>query len=320
MGHQMSSNLGNDALPEYDASGNLISPFYGYMPIQWVCYIFSVLFVLATAIHFGQAIRYRAWWLLPTVVLAGIGESIGWGGRLWSSFQPLARNPYMIQIVCTIVAPTPLIGAIFITFGRLSGYLGEQYSRVGARLYSRIFVTADIVALVVQSLGGGVAATTNDPKTGRLGSNIMLGGIVFQLFSLSLFCVLVAEYLVRYFKDKPVRPPLLTNNSSESLREQFPRPPLEPSARLLIIGLFLETLVLYIRSIYRTIELADGFHGRIIETQVYFNVLDGAMVVLAMYSLIAFHPARLLKKLDRKFAGGSSIAMMHKDVSYVDSV
>ncbi|KAM5536234.1 hypothetical protein V8D89_010133 [Ganoderma adspersum] len=320
MGHQMSSNLGHDAPPEYDASGNLISPFYGYMPTQWVCYIFSVLFVLATVIHFGQAIRYRAWWLLPTVVLAGIGETIGWGGRLWSSFQPLAQNPYMIQIVCTIVAPTPLIGAIFITFGRLSGHLGEQYSRLNARLYSRIFVTADIVALVVQSLGGGIAATTHNQSTGRLGSNIMLGGIVFQLFSLSVFCILVTEYLVRYFKDRPARPLLLNNNSSESIREQFPRPPLDPSAKLLLIGLFFESLFLYIRSIYRTIELSDGFHGRIIETQVYFNVLDGVMVVLAIYSLIFFHPARLLKKMDRKFASGSTIAMMHKDVSFQDSV
>ncbi|PIL31904.1 transporter [Ganoderma sinense ZZ0214-1] len=315
----MSSSLGNDAPPEYDASGNLISPFYGYMPTKWVCYIFSILFVLATAIHFGQAIRYRAWWLLPTVVLAGLGESTGWGGRLWSSSQPLAQSPYTIQVVCTIVAPTPLIGAIFITFGRLSGYLGGQYSRLRARLYSRIFLSADIVALVVQSLGGGFASDS-DNQSGRLGANIMLGGIVFQLFSLSVFCILVVEYLVRYFKDKPVRPLLLNSNSSELLREQFTRPPLDPSAKLLIIGLFLESLVLFIRSIYRTIELADGFQGRIIKTQVYFNVLDGAMVVLAMYSLIVLHPARLLKKLDRKFASGSAIAMVHKDASYPDSM
>jgi hypothetical protein len=31
------------------------------------------------------------------------------------------------------------------------------------------------------------------------------------------------------------------------------------------------------RSIYRIIELSTGWHGRIIETEVYFNVLDGAI-------------------------------------------
>ena len=97
----------------------------------------------------------------------------------------------------------------------------------------------------------------------------MLAGIVFQLcmsfrlievgrtnrltlvmpnlVSLSVFCILVFEYLVRYFKDKPVRPLLLNNNSSESLREQFPRSPVDTSVRLLIIGLAFESLVLYIR-------------------------------------------------------------------------
>ena len=105
-----------------------------------------------TVLHLGQALRYRAWWLVFTAVLAGAGEMAGWGGRLWSTFQPLAENPYMMQyvpavsivvypltlapcrIVCTIVAPTPLIGAIFISFGRLSSRLGQQYSRLSARL------------------------------------------------------------------------------------------------------------------------------------------------------------------------------------------
>ena len=37
-------------------------------------------------------------------------------------------------MVCTIIAPTPLVAALFITFGRLSTRLGEQYSRLSASL------------------------------------------------------------------------------------------------------------------------------------------------------------------------------------------
>ena len=59
----------------------------------------------------------------------------------------------------------------------------------------------------------------------------------------------MAEYLVRYFKDKPARPQLSNSNFLESLREQpeFSRPPLHPSVRLLLIGLSFESLFLYIR-------------------------------------------------------------------------
>jgi hypothetical protein len=44
------------------------------------------------------------------------------------------------------------------------------------------------------------------------------------------------------------------------------------------------------------LQLANGWNGRIIETQVYFNVLDGGMITLAMYTLNAFHPGYLLRE------------------------
>jgi hypothetical protein len=54
-----------------------------------------------TVLHFGQAIRFRMWWLLPTAVLAGLAEIIGWSGRLWSSKNPLSLDPYLMQYVVT---------------------------------------------------------------------------------------------------------------------------------------------------------------------------------------------------------------------------
>ena len=48
------------------------------------------------------------------------------------------------------------------------------------------------------------------------------------------------------------------------------------------------------RSVYRTIELVDGWDGRIIQTELYFNVMDGAMIVISMYCLNVLHPGRLL--------------------------
>ena len=50
-----------------------------------------------TVLHLGQALRYRAWWLVFTAVLAGAGEMAGWGGRLWSTHQPLSQTPFIIQ-------------------------------------------------------------------------------------------------------------------------------------------------------------------------------------------------------------------------------
>lgn len=96
---------------------------YGYIPTSSVCILFVALYLISTGMwqlyvleihvfavyspirtlvtHFGQAIHYRYWFLLPTIVLAGAGECLGWSARLWSSktFLGSAQTPYTIQYV-----------------------------------------------------------------------------------------------------------------------------------------------------------------------------------------------------------------------------
>ncbi|KAJ7934241.1 hypothetical protein B0H13DRAFT_2305966 [Mycena leptocephala] len=76
---------------------------YGYVPHEYVAVLFIALFGLSTTTYL------RMWWLLPTVCLCGVGELIGWSVRLWSSFSPSLHKPFMIQIVCTVVSPKPLV-------------------------------------------------------------------------------------------------------------------------------------------------------------------------------------------------------------------
>lgn len=115
----------------------------------------------------------------------------------------------MFRIVATILAPTPYVAAIFIIFAKITKQLGVQYSRLSPRWCesqycdpagrlatdqrtvptdSRIFLTAvsfssalyhhslaliadsqDIVALVIQAAGGGLAATASTQS----GSNLV---------------------------------------------------------------------------------------------------------------------------------------------------
>ena len=39
---------------------------------------------------------YRRWLLLSTVVVCGIGEIIGWGGRLWTSYSPRQEDAFFM--------------------------------------------------------------------------------------------------------------------------------------------------------------------------------------------------------------------------------
>lgn len=268
-----------------------LSPYH-YIPTEWVCIVFIALFSVTTASYFVTALWYRIWFLLPTAFLAGAGEILGWAGRLWSNRNINNNNAFLTQITCTIIAPTPFLAAIFILFAALSNRLGANYGRLTPAWYSRIFLTCDIIALVIQGTGGGIAssAADDDTKTQNLGSHVMLAGIVFQLVALTAFMFLAGEYFFRFITERPYRS-APNNNSVATL---YTRRHWTLRLKLFSAAMGFSTLTLFIRAIYRVIELANGWNGRIIGTQVYFNVLDGAMVVLAMYALTFFNPACFL--------------------------
>ncbi|KZT61016.1 RTA1-domain-containing protein [Calocera cornea HHB12733] len=255
---------------------------YGYVPTLYVCILYVVLFSLSTLAHSVQAARARLWWLFPTIVAGGLAEVIGWAGRLWSSKSVDNLNPFLMQITTTIMAPSFMTAANFLILGIIISRLGTQYSRLSPRLYSIVFITADVVALVVQAVGGGMASVAvqkRPPGDPEKGARIMVGGIVWQLAAMTVYVALALEFFLRVRLDKPQHGFGFAQGSKLSLQ---------------ITALFLSTLLIYMRSIYRTVELLDGWTGRIITTEVYFNVLDAMPITLAMFTMNLLHPAWLL--------------------------
>ncbi|KAJ7059469.1 RTA1-domain-containing protein [Mycena amicta] len=265
---------------------------YGYEPSEAIAILFITLFGISTALHIGQAAYFRTWWLFPTAVLCGIGEIIGWGGRLWSSISPDADTPFKMQISATIISPTPLLAASFIIFSRVIQQLGPRYSLLPARWYAWVFVSCDIVALVIQGLGGGIASAADTLAGANRGANIMLGGIGFQFAVVIIFSILVTDFLLRYLRNAPWRSTSSTSSTSTLLIPS--RGPLTTRTKLILSALSFSSIVLFIRSVYRLIELSGGWEGRVIHTQVYFNVLDGGMIVLAIFTWNFVHPGVFL--------------------------
>ncbi|KAI0810933.1 RTA1-domain-containing protein [Irpex lacteus] len=268
--------------------GHFTSSPYNYLPTEWICALYIALFAISGIIHLGQAIYTRLWFLLPTVVLAIIGEILGWSARLWSSRNVNLLNPFLMQISTTIIAPTPLVAANFVILGELIRRMGPQYSRLSPMWYTIVFCSCDIIALVIQAVGGASASTAvNENKDPDSGGHIMLGGIVFQMAAITVYVALAAEFVFRFWHDRPVRKSV---TDADTQRLRF----VDRKTKLMLFGLGLSSLFIFIRSVYRTIELSDGWSGRIISTQVLFNVLDGAMITLACFTLNFLHPGFLL--------------------------
>jgi len=264
-----------------------ISPYYGYIPSLSATIVFTVLFTVSTIVHLGQTIRYKLRYLLFTAVAAGLFEITGWAARLYSHYHPDKLGAYLVQTVTTINGPTPLIAAYFIILAEIIKRLGPCYSRLRPKLYAIVFVTADLVALSVQGVGGALAAiAAGNHKNPEMGGKIMLGGIVFQLIAITIYMGLAIEFVHRFWNNKPFKG-----------RDDIPpsgRYTLDRNMMLMLVGSTLSSLLIYVRSVYRTIELVDGWNGRIIKNELYFNTMDGAMIAASMFCLNVLHPGLLL--------------------------
>ncbi|KAH9913670.1 RTA1 like protein [Epithele typhae] len=264
-----------------------------------MCY--TGLFALTALVHLFQSVRYRAWWLLPSIVVAAFGETVGWAARLQSASNPTLKGPSIVQTLLLVLAPTPFVAALFMGFGKIVGGLGVQYSRLSPKLYSRIFLSCDILSLVVQGLGGGICASnTEDLDRIRLGSNITLGGLIFQILAMSVFCALMGEYAYRYTNDRPFRRATAQEKAAQHI--------LDSNVKRLIGGILVSTALVYVRSVYRMAEFIEGFSGALAHNQVTFVIFDASLVAIALYMLNWCHPGKLL--LRTAASGGQAFEAM----------
>ncbi|KAG6330010.1 hypothetical protein ID866_9078 [Astraeus odoratus] len=246
---------------------------YNYVPSQGVCIVFVTLFAISTLAHIVQAV-----FLL----------------RSGPGFLP--EDP---RISATITGPTPLIAANFVILEYIIKTIGPRYSRLSPRMYTILFCSSDAISLTIQGVGGALAAMAagngKDPTTG---GNVMLIGIIMQMVAITVFVIFASEFLLRYASDKPLKGPADDMERHQALAYRLG---MDPRMKISLYAMAFSTTCLFIRAIYRTVELTDGWNGRIISTELYFNVLDGGMVILAIFTLNIFHPGFLVLPIQRRF-------------------
>jgi len=119
----------------YDWRGNYHYPSADGLddggPTLWICAMFVGLYSITTFVHLVEALWWRRWFLIPTIVVGGLGEIIGWAARTWSAKNKWLDKPFLMQISTTIIAPTFLSAANFII-------LGQVIKRARAQRFSRL--------------------------------------------------------------------------------------------------------------------------------------------------------------------------------------
>lgn len=107
-----------------------------------------------------------------------------------------------MQICTIILGPTFVCISIYLTLKHVALTLNPSLSRIPPVWYPRIFLPADLSCLIVQAIGGGLAAAAGGENQTLLnaGNNAIIAGIVLQVVVLAVFGSLALDYYFRVRK------------------------------------------------------------------------------------------------------------------------
>lgn len=272
---------------------------------------FCVIFGVVMLWHFIVGGLFKYWYFF---FMFGIGSGLDFGGylaRAVSATDETAINPFLVQIIVLTIAPAFIMAGIYYLLGRQIVYLGDRYSWLKPRWFSYIYVTCDVISLVIQAIGGGMAATAlADNDDTDSGTHVMVAGIAFQVLTMSTFIIVGGNFALRsWFRALPEVKFSVTNFLSlffnvGKANELYSH--LEPEynpdfahvrnrklGRYVFPAIFTSTVLVYIRCIYRLVELAEGWTGFIIRHEAFLFALDGAMILLTCFIFVPLHPGFL---------------------------
>src|SRR5579859_652054 len=89
-------------------------------------------FRLMTLGHITLGIKYRTWYFSAVFVLGGIGEILGYIGRVGSSFDVMSDPFYTIQLVLLALSPGFFSAGLYLTISNL--YTSDRWLLIEGRL------------------------------------------------------------------------------------------------------------------------------------------------------------------------------------------
>jgi len=165
-----------------------------------------------------------------------------------------------------IIAPAFNSAAIYLTLKHIALCFGEEWSFIKPRFYTYIFIFFDLLSLILQGAGGGIASTADTDSQQQVGDNMMMAGISWQVAALTIFAATAGVYVWRRWKALAQYP--LSSEAAAAVGSiKF---------RLFVVGVATAWFTIYIRCVYRIIEMAGGWGNSIMKDEPSFIALEGA--------------------------------------------
>ncbi|TWU72805.1 hypothetical protein ED733_004246 [Metarhizium rileyi] len=272
-----------DQCTEISSLCRVESTVLGYYPNLGAGIFFTVAFGTCLLAALPLGISKKTWTYTTAMTIGLVLETAGCIGRILLHYNPWNQSAFELQICAIILAPTFICVSIYLTLKHVALHLNPRLSRIPPRWYPRLFLPADLSCLIVQAIGGAIAAAAGhtNPRLQRDGNRAIIAGVVLQVLVLAVFGLMGADYLLsaaRHMRGNDV----VTAHELSLWRD--------PKFKKFVSGVTGAYAAVLIRCVYRIAEMAGGWGNKIMQDEPSFLVLDSSLILVAVYLLTIFHP------------------------------
>ncbi|KAI4155151.1 MAG: hypothetical protein LQ340_001187 [Diploschistes diacapsis] len=187
-----------------------------------------------------------------------------------------SRTAYILETLGILISPAFMAASMYMLFGRLIRLCdGDQRSFIKAKWLTAIFVTGDVLSLLVQAVGGGEVIST-DPDTIRRGEKIIDAGLLVQIASFGTFITSALVFHWRILK----HPTDASTNPAHPWQKH-------------LITLYITSCLIFGRCIFRAASYLQGYGGQIAKSEVLFYIFDATFVWIVTVIFNIIHPSEV---------------------------
>ncbi|KAF8597911.1 hypothetical protein BDV93DRAFT_561867 [Ceratobasidium sp. AG-I] len=271
----------------------------GYIPSTGLALMFGSVYLLTVGVFIILARRWWARYML-TIMISAFVYAAGLYTRIIFKNNVHSLGLFIVMNMLTVLSPCGFIATVYMLLGRLAIHLeAEDLLLIKPNLITKLFLTSDIITLIVQGAAGSMVASSNidTAKLGTKSIELFLYGLIIQLVSFTLYMFVFASFVYRV--------------KSQRSKQWLYRPDgIRRHWLALVIAMAISCVGILIRSIFRTAENAEGFGGKLASSEGHFYALDclPLWIAITVFAL-AWPPAHLTGYSARSTLGEDSIEL-----------
>lgn len=257
----------------------------------------AAVFLILSLLHVWRIHRHRSFYFTAFTV-GGFFEVVGYSGRIWSHFDPLAIGGFVMQAILILVAPALYAASIYMILGRLIKAIhAEKMSVVPVKWMTKVFVIGDVISFMMQAGGGGIQAA-GTLELFDIGEKIIIAGLFVQI---AMFGFFIATTL------------LFHNRQAHSSTAEATRIPWK---RHLVVLYTISTIIM-VRSIFRVAEYLQGNHGYLISHEVFLYIFDALLMAAVMAIFLVYYVGDLdTVYIDRRKNGREMLSSYDSEAGF----